>query len=277
MSVSTTNAQGLSVGGFLIGQHPSGGGFPDRETVRIAIPRLPGRVAAGELARLSDAITVIAELSERVGAELGRRFLPDDDKGGVISVLTATAGEPYEPIVVRRIQYGSPWFQELWDAAPVVGAAVATASASAAVIAKRTREGAQDAGRVWSFMVAMARRSERQEVFAARDARARADTAEQYSRRARAEADTAEHESRRDKARATSDSAPDVVEPEVDILRLAATPTRTELEQRLHQSELSTLVSEAELIRIASILAPLLAYTVEVSRRSEPGAERQQM
>jgi transposase-like protein len=67
------------------------------------------------------------------------------------------------------------------------------------------REGAEDAGRVWSFMLTMARRSERDEYFARRDARARANTAEELLRRARADADTAEHDSRRDKARAASE------------------------------------------------------------------------
>ncbi|MBJ7321735.1 MAG: pentapeptide repeat-containing protein [Rhodococcus sp.] len=281
MSSDTRSTQGLDVGGFLIGNRPLGTGWtdvPGSGTVRIGIPDLTGGMDPGELARLSDAITVIAELSQRVGAELGRRLLGDDDRGGGTSVLTATAGDEFGPIVVRRIQYGSPYFQELLDAAgPYLaggGAGMATATATAAVVAKRARDGAEDAGRVWSLMLTLARRSERDEYFAARVARAKANTAEELSRKARAEADIAEHESRRDKARATSDSAPEVVEPEVDILRLAATPTRTELEQRLHQSELSTLMSEAELNRIVSTMAPLLVYPVEVFRQSEPGPDR---
>ncbi|OZF26018.1 pentapeptide repeat-containing protein [Rhodococcus sp. 14-2483-1-2] len=281
VSSYTRNTQGLDVGGFLIGNRPlgtSGTDVPDSGTVRIGIPVLPGGMDPGELARLSDALTVIAELSQRVGAELGRRLLRDDDRGGGTSVLTATAGDEFGPIVVRRIQYGSPYFQEFWDAAgPYIaagGAGMATATATATVVAKRARDGAEDAGRVWSLMLTLARRSERDEYFAARDARRKANTAEELARKARADADTAEHESRQDKARATSDSAPEAVEPEVDILRLAATPTRTELEQRLHQSELSTLASRAELDRIVGILAPLLGYPVEVTRRSEPGPDR---
>lgn len=107
--------------------------------MRIAIPNLPGRVAAGELARLSDAIAVIAELSERVGTELGRRLLRDDDRGGGTSVLTATAGDQYGPIVVQRIQYGSLWFRQLLDAAPAFGAGALAASGTTAIVVKRAR------------------------------------------------------------------------------------------------------------------------------------------
>jgi uncharacterized protein YjbI with pentapeptide repeats len=277
VSVDTRSTQGLDVGGFLVGNRPLGTGWtdvPGSGTVRVGIPVLPGGMDPGELTRLSDAIAVIAELSERVGAELGRRLLRDDDRGGGASVLTATAGDEFGPIVVRRIQYGSPWFQELWDAAGPYLAGGGAGMATATVAAKRARDGAEDAGRVWSLMLTLARKSERDEYFAARDARAKANTAEELSRKARADADIAEHESRRDKARATSDSAPEVVEPEVDILRLAATPTRTELEQRLHQSELSTLMSEAEVNRIVSTMAPLLVYPVEVVRLGEPGPDR---
>jgi len=70
------------------------------------------------------------------------------------------------------------------------------------IVVKRARR-AEDAGRVWSFMLTMARRSERDEYFARRDARARANTAEELLRRARADADTAEHDSRRDKPECT--------------------------------------------------------------------------
>ncbi|WP_256986329.1 MULTISPECIES: pentapeptide repeat-containing protein [unclassified Rhodococcus (in: high G+C Gram-positive bacteria)] len=275
VSSDTRSTQGLDVGGFLIGNRPlgtSGTDVPASGSVRIGIPQLRGGMDPGELVRLSDAIAVIAELSQRVGVELRQRMLSEDDGGGGTSVLTATAGDEFGPIVVRRIQYGSPYFQELWDAAGpyLAGGGAGMAATTAAVVAKRARDGAQDAGRVWSLMLTLARKSERDEYFAARIARAKANTAEELSRKARAEADTAEHESRRDKASATSDSVPEVAEPELDILRLAATPTRTELEQRLHQSELATLASRAELNRIAGILAPFLAGAVEVSRQSEP-------
>lgn len=122
-------------------------------------------------------------------------------------------------------------------------------------------------------MLTLARRSERDEYFAARDARARANTAEELSRKARAEADTAEHESRRDKARATSDSASDAIEPNVEILRLGGIPTRTELDQHLQHSELAAAVSRAELNRVSRILTPFLVYPVEVSRQREPGPD----
>ena len=106
MSSDTRNTQGLDVGGFLIGEWPlgtSGADVPDFGTVRIGIPELRGGMPAGELARLSDAITVIAELSQRVGVELKQWMLSEDDRGGGTSVLTATAGDEFGPIVVRRI------------------------------------------------------------------------------------------------------------------------------------------------------------------------------
>ncbi|MDI9894725.1 pentapeptide repeat-containing protein [Rhodococcus sp. IEGM 1381] len=286
VSGSTRNTQGLHVGDFLIGRHPSkvgGSDVPDPGTVRIAIPDLPGGMDAGELARLSDAIAVVAEMSQRVGAELGRRLLRDDDRGRGTSVLTATAGDDFGPIVLQRIQYGSLWFHQLWDAAPAFAAGAAAVAGPAAIVVKRARESAEDGVRVFSLMLTLARRSERDAYFAMRDARAEAntaeevlrktradaDTAEEVSRKTRADADTTEHESRRDKSTSASNSATEAIGPEVDTLRLGATPTTTELTQRLQHSELSALVSEAELNRIASILAPLLVYPVEVSRQRE--------
>ncbi|OZF38242.1 pentapeptide repeat-containing protein [Rhodococcus sp. 14-2483-1-2] len=268
MSPDTVNTQGIKIGDLLSSEQAKTvqPDVPDPGIVRIALPELRTGIGPAELAGLSNAIAVIAELSERVGVELGRRLSGDIGNGGT-AVLISAAGDSFAPIVVQRVQYGSPLVVEVWDAVwPYL--ATGGVGATAGIVVKSLRDGSADAGRVWSLLLTFARPSERQAYFAARTARAEANAAEEEERRARAEANTAEHQARRDLAAVTGSTAQSVGEQDTDILRLEPS-SRTEIVARLNDSDISNLIPDAELEGLADVIAQLLSYPVVATRRNE--------
>lgn len=118
MSVLTQNARSRRAADFLreaplstdsVDARPAD--IPHGGAVRIAIPELPGGMPASELARLSDAIAAIAELSQRVGVELGQRMLREATGVAGPASLLQRPGMSSGRLLCSAFSMGAPGFR----------------------------------------------------------------------------------------------------------------------------------------------------------------------
>lgn len=167
--------------------------------VRIQVDLPPG-AEPQVLADYMESVAVMAHLISRVGTWLQHDWFGDPQPEVSGNVLTAIASES-TVINVRRAHYGSPWWVELYEfsnsVGPVVGHGAglgAGLGGTAIALGKYGKQIGSGCGKLLDFFTKLARKSERDAFFAARDEAARtvlesrrADTAREVERRSKHE------------------------------------------------------------------------------------------